>query len=150
MTNGKNQRRDQRGKGQEQIDPIIARIQKVNSFSEIKAEEYALPKGFAERIARGERDMKTAQLRKFFTKIKNLEKKLQGKSKNETLSNEFKNEVYLIIPELAYSKSRGLIKQGFFEIITTAIRDKLKTVDDFRNFSRFMTAIVAYKKAQGG
>jgi CRISPR-associated protein Csm2 len=145
MSNGKKpdyQKKDQ------QKNPVIERIQQVKSFSEIKVEEYALPGGFAEEIARREKDMKTAQLRKFFTKIKNLEKKLQGK--NETLSNDFKNEVYLIIPELAYSKGRGLIKQEFFEIITTAIKDKLKTVDDFRNFSRFMTAIVAYKKAQGG
>lgn len=147
MANGRRDRGHQR---QEQEDPILARIKQVRSFVEIKPNEYAIPGKFAEEIAMREKDMKTAQLRKFFTKIKNLEKKLQGKSKDELLGEEFKNEVYLIIPELAYSKGRGLIKQGFFEIIVTAIKDKLQTVNDFRNFSRFVTAIVAYKKAHGG
>lgn len=135
---------------QESKDPILARIEQVKSFKEIKPNEYAIPGKLAEEIAKRERDMKTAQLRKFFTKIKNLEKKLRGNNKDETLSEEFKNDVYLIIPELAYSKGRGLIRQGFFQIIVTAIKDKLNTVDDFRNFSRFITAIVAYKKARGG
>jgi CRISPR type III-A-associated protein Csm2 len=160
MTNGTRfdrQRKDRKDKGQEHKDSILARIEQVQSFREITPEEYATIGGFAEQIVLKDmkREMKTTQLRKFFTKIKNLESKLKGQKKEEQLSNEFKNEVYMILPELAYSKARGLIYQGFYEIITTVIRSKdnkskLNTVDDFRNFSKFMTAIVAYKKLHGG
>jgi CRISPR type III-A-associated protein Csm2 len=160
MANGRKsdqQRREQHDRGQQQQDSILAEIEKVQSFSEITAEKYATPGGFADQIAEHsmKKEMKTTQLRKFFTKIKNLESKLKGQKKEEQLSNEFKNEVYMILPELAYSKARGLIYQGFYEIITTVIRSKdnkskLNTVDDFRNFSKFMTAIVAYKKLHGG
>jgi CRISPR type III-A-associated protein Csm2 len=165
MANGRKsdqQRREQHDRGQQQQDSILAEIEKVQSFSEITAEKYATPGGFADQIAEHsmKKEMKTTQLRKFFSKVKNLETKLKGKKKEELLSNEFMNDMYMILPELAYSKARGLIKKDFYEIITTIIRSKekqsnqykskLKTVEDFRNFSKFMTAIVAYKKLHGG
>ena len=127
-------------------DILLNRIRQVQSFKEIEPSEYTMPGGFAEQLAKSERKMKTAQLRKFFTKVKNIERGLKGKK--EELDQATKDELYLIIPELAYAVGRDeLVTRRFFNIVTTVIKDKLKSVDDFRNFSRFMTALVAYKKA---
>jgi len=139
MANG---RRDQR---QQQQDPILTRIEGVNSFSEIKTSEFALPDGFAQQIARSERKMKTTQLRKFFSKIKNIENKVH---RDKQLNDDIMKDLYLIVPELTYALGRELITRNFFRIITTIIKDKIKSVDDFDNFSRFMTALVAYRKVE--
>jgi len=131
----------------DEISDFENKAKQVDYSKEIKPSEYAIPGGFAELLARSERKMKTAQLRKFFTKVKNIEKRLKGK-KGE-LDEATKDELYLIVPELAYAVGRDeLVTRRFFNIVTTIIKDKLKSVDDFRNFSRFMTALVAYKKAE--
>lgn len=142
---GPPQRESGGGRGDE--DALLNRIRQVQFFKEIKPVEYTIPGGFAEQLARNERKMKTAQLRKFFTKVKNIEKGLKGK-KGE-LDGATKDELYLIIPELAYAVGREeLVTRRFFNIVTTIIKDKLNSIDDFRNFSRFITALVAYKKAE--
>lgn len=149
MVNGK--RFEQQKQRQENNnDPILIAIQKARSFSEIKPEQYALPGGFAEQLAKSEKKMKTTQLRKFFSKIKNIENSLKGK-KGE-LDEITRNQLYLIIPELTYARGRLLITPKFFDIITTIIKNKIRNVDDFTNFSRFITALVAYRKVeeQGG
>lgn len=133
----------QKGK---QENEILEKIKELGSFKDLKPEEFALPGKMADRIAQADRRMKTSQLRKFFTKIKNIEKKLKGKS---ALEEDLKNEMYMIVPELAYALGRELIGKDSYDTIATIIKEKIRSKEDFINFSRFMTAIVAYKKKGG-
>ena len=143
------QDRKHRKQGGGSVKAVLSRVKQLGSFNELKPGEYAVPDGFADKVARNEKKMKTTQLRKFFSKIKNLERELKGRGNREVLDDGFKSRMYLLLPELAYSKGRQLINEDFFDLITIIVKDKLKTVGDFKNFANFMTAIVAYKKAHG-
>jgi CRISPR type III-A-associated protein Csm2 len=143
MPNGKGGSQEDR-----ELERIRERIKKLENFKDLKPEEYALPRGIADILAKNENKMKTAQLRKFFAKIKNIENKLRGKKDLDTLDEKVKNEMYMIVPELTYAWGRDLIDKYFFCIVTTIIPDQIKSVEDFKNFSRFMSALVAYRKVE--
>jgi len=128
---------------------IMQRIGTCHSFSEIEAQDFAPPEQWAESIAKNQlgKDMKTTQLRKVFTSIKQMELKAKGKKDDEAFNDP---SLYMMLPHLAYAKARGFIKQGFYSLIKTVIGDgnnsKIRSVGDFKRFAEFMTAIVAYHK----
>ncbi len=122
-------------------------LEKIESFSELKIEDFAPPGKLADSIAE-KKDMKATQLRKVFTTIKQIDLKLKGEKDDEKEFND--PALYMLLPQLAYAKARRFISDDFYELIKTIIGDgqkgKIKKVKDFRRFVEFMTAIVAYHK----
>jgi len=142
--------KDIKGKNvnEEKVKGIIEQIRDKSSFSIVTIKEFAPPDAWAECIARYlGRDMKTTQLRKVFTQIKAMELKIKGQNEEEPFND---HDLYMLIPYLAYAKARDFIKDKFYDLIKIIIGDgergKIRTVADFRRFSDFMTAVVAYHK----
>lgn len=131
------------------MDGIINTIKGKNSFSDIAVTEFAPPGRWADEIAKDHlgKEMKTTQLRKVFTAIKQMDLKVRGKKDDEIFND---NALFMLVPQLAYAKARGFINKDFYELMKTIIGDeqsgKIKKVKDFKRFSEFMTAIVAYHK----
>lgn len=131
------------------MDQIISAINGKGSFGEIAVTEFAPADKWADVIAKHYlgKEMKTTQLRKVFTIIKQMDIRVKGKKDTDPFDDP---ALYMMVPHLAYAKARGFIKSEFYELIKTIIGDgksgKIKKVKDFKRFSEFMTAIVAYHK----
>lgn len=116
----------------------------------LKPEEYAVPNGWADQIARESKKVKTAQLRKFFNEIKRLH--LQTKSQKDI--NKVKSELIKIIPELIFAKGRDVITPDFYNLLEASILKnengkmvcRFTEYEEFENFVSFLEAIVAYHK----
>lgn len=118
------------------------------TFSQIRVEEFAPDGKWAYQIAEFlGRDMKITQLRKVFNTLKQIELDLKGKNAEDPFNNP---KLYMLVPQLAYARERGLIKKDFYSLLRNIIGDgdstKIKTVGDFFRFVDFMTSIVAYHK----
>lgn len=118
------------------------------TFSTISVEAFAPDGKWAYHIAKFlGRDMKITQLRKVFNTLKQIEIDLKGKEKDDPFQNP---KLYMLVPQLAYARARGLIEQDFYNLLRKVIGDanttKIKTVGDFNRFVDFMTSIVAYHK----
>jgi len=126
------------------INKIKDLIEEKESFKEVTIKEFALPDGWANKIAEDlGNKMKTAQLRKVFNSIKLMEQKI----KDENKQNKFDDpNLYMLLPHLAYAKGKKLIPNEFYELMKVIISNKIKTIGDFERFCEFMTAIVAYHK----
>lgn len=131
------------------MQKVIEGIKGKKTFSEVTIKEFAPAGKWADTVAGGMKKMKTAQLRKLFTSIKQIERKVQGKEDAAPFEGA---EIYMLVPHLAYAKARDLITGDFFDLIKTIIGNgdkengKIDTVGDFRRFVEFMTAVVAYQK----
>jgi len=121
------------------------------SESNFKPKDYAVPNGYAdkiaEEIANTKEEMKVTQLRKLFTKIKNIQNKIKT---NEDV-NKYANEIAFILPELAYARGRRLITEDFYVLIKSCLLNnqnqiRLASKLEFDNFVKFLEAILAYYK----
>lgn len=136
------------------IEGVIQKIKQPNfTFSQLDTEYFAPINGAAYAVAvkmvknKEKRRLKITQLRKLFAEIKRLERELKGKKDDEPLQGQFYDQLWLLQPELAYAKGRNLIDADFFELMRKSlVKEKLRTVADFRRFSQFLTAVVAYSK----
>lgn len=128
------------------MNEIIKAIQTKGSFGDIGVKEFAPPGKWADDIAKGQ-EMKTTQLRKVFNSIKQMEVKVKGKNEEESFDDQ---TLYMMVPHMAYAKARGFIKPEFYDLFKNIIGDgqsgMIRKVKDFKRFSEFMTAIVAYHK----
>ena len=128
------------------MQQISSAIKAKGSFGDVAVIEFAPPEKWADTIAK-DQDMKTTQLRKVFTSIKQIELRVKGEDDEKDFND---SSLFMLVPHLAYAKARGFIKADFYELIKTIIGNgqngKIKKVKDFRRFSEFMTAIVAYHK----
>jgi CRISPR-associated protein Csm2 len=157
------QKQDEEKHEHEYTKEIAKKIREGQSLASVlKPEEFAKPCGYAEKIVEelGNK-LKTSQLRKIFTEIKNIyeaQKKKTASSKDESKKDESKDEkikdeikvrIYLLYPKLAYAKGRGLMPDAFYELLNACL-DKLvekgSKEEDFESFFQFITAIVAYSK----
>lgn len=138
------------------IQEVIEKIKKPDfTYSQLKPEEFAPAPdkqgkegGIAYIIAK-QTEMKITQLRKLFAEIKQIERELKGRKEEGNLEGIYPR-LWLLHPELAYARGRGLIDEKFYELMILSLsRDKLGTVKDFFRFSEFITAIFAYKKYVG-
>lgn len=135
-----------------QNDPIkemISEIRGAKTLKEVFApEEYALPNGWAHKTAKrlSKQAMNSNQLRKIFTQLKSIEEKV-ARNKNNELTDAQKNEILLIMPQIAYAKGRDLIPWEFYNLMRECITPKkIKDRDDYKSFVNFYTAVVAYSK----
>jgi CRISPR-associated protein Csm2 len=129
------------------VRTIIAEIKSKRTLSEVfLPEKYALPNGWAQETAQNlinsnETSMKTTQLRKIFTELKNIEDKI---NKDKSLDNHI-NEIILIMPQVAYAMGRKVVTKDFYDLMSACINlDKIKSKEDYSAFVKFFTAIIAY------
>lgn len=132
---------------------VIDQLRKPGSLSQLlDPEQFAEPEKVADQLADGfikdkSAELKPTQLRRVFHALKQKERKFRLKSEGDVLEPNDKKEIYLLLPELAYARGRGLIPQNFYELMRLCLStDKLKTIGDFRRLVQFVTAILAYHK----
>ncbi len=138
---------------QNELKNIISKIEEANSLKEIfKPEEYALPRGWAETVSKvlikgnKKEGMNNNQLRKIFTQLKGIETQLK---QNEEKFDKYKNNIFLIMPQVAYAFGRNVITKEFYNLMKACIKpNKIKAPKDYYCFVSFFTAIVAYFKAE--
>lgn len=116
-------------------------------FSKLDEEEFIKPGGIGEAIAKG-LQFKRTQLRKYFNEIKDLKKAIKSFQTKDGKVDDKKIGIRIIslIPKLAYSTSRKLIDEEFYEfikILLENLREDL-TQDNFAKFELIFEAIIAY------
>ena len=123
-------------------------ISRLDKLSDLEVKKYADTGGYADVIAKVNKNLKTTQLRKFFGAIRSREKKADSWEKIEA-------DFYLLKPQLANARGRDLIPPKFYDIMMT-IMDRVDRGDDaeklenFRVFVSFLESIVAYHKFHHG
>ena len=131
---------------------VQQKIEKCNTLKDINIKEFIdEDTGFAHDIVKDKRvvgnrskNLKTAQLRKFFGALKKMEHKDSWE--------EIEPDFYLLKPRMAVAKGRGNIPGDFFNVIMATMA-KVDNVDDdeikmenFNLFVKFFEAIIAYHK----
>ncbi|MBE7546934.1 MAG: type III-A CRISPR-associated protein Csm2 [Planctomycetia bacterium] len=126
------------------IKDVMDHLNGLETLSKLVAENYALEGGIANRIAEKKGNMKFTQIRKFFGHIKKIEKTIKDKEDNEPIDME---ELYLLMPELAYGYGREVISKDFYDVMKICIAtNKIKKVIDFKRFVELLSAVIAYHK----
>lgn len=130
------------------IQDVGAHIsQRIGTMKELAAEDFAPEGGAADVVAKelmGGADMKFTQLRKFFGQVKRMERNYRGRDPATPLP---MDDLYLLLPDLAYARGRGLITPDFYSLMRTCIAQaKMRTVADLRQFAKFLEAVIAYHK----
>ncbi|MCG2828253.1 type III-A CRISPR-associated protein Csm2 [Methanothermobacter sp. K4] len=126
------------------IEDVKRDINTLEKLSDLEVKKYADTGGYADIIARANKNLKTTQLRKFFGAIRNMEKNADSWKNIEA-------DFYLLKPQLANARGRDLIPKGFYDIMMS-IMDKVDRGDDkekiknFKVFVSFLESIVAYHK----
>lgn len=160
MSNGKG-RNQQKKQSSNAIHELINEIKKANSLKEVFIpEKYALPGGWADRIAaiiiddnkkkkdtnKKKASMNSNQLRKIFTQLKTIKDEVD-KNEENNLTNEQKNKILLLMPQIAYARGRDLISESFYNLLKECISPKkIIDKDDYKSFVKFYEAVVAYSK----
>lgn len=131
------------------IDEVKKKIQAAKNFSDFDPEYFAKENGAAHIVAVDvKQKMKVTQLRKFFGHIKKIQAKYKGKNDEDRVE---KNELYLLLPELAYALGRNLISPNFYELMKLSLgTSKIEKVKDFHRFIEFLSAVLAYHKMEKG
>lgn len=109
--------------------------------SVLTAEKIFLPQsGYAFKIAQEiHGDIDTTQLRKIFDMIKKVESIEDFDTK--------RNNLYMVVPQVAYSCGRKICPEKFYNIIAACItKETLKDDNDVKTFIDLIESIVAYKK----
>lgn len=141
--NFKKNKKGNRNKNKNVNDEIIKRLEDINQLSDLSIKEIADENGYADKVAKGSKKLKTNQLRKFFNAVKLIEQK--------TSWDEIEPEFYLLKPKLAVAVGRKVVPEPFYDFMMKMMskvdvgseEDKLK---NFKVFVDFFESIVAYHK----
>jgi CRISPR-associated protein Csm2 len=136
------------------VEEILDKIGKLNMLKDLDIKSIADEDGYADKIAHTLRNMKTAQLRRFFGAIKLIERTIEEENP-EKAWDEVEAEFYLLKPKIAYAKGRKLIPDEFYQVLKVSLnkinigtnKDK---IENFKRFVKFLESIVAYHKFYGG
>ncbi|MFZ2071655.1 MAG: type III-A CRISPR-associated protein Csm2 [Halobacteriota archaeon] len=146
-----NKRRDD-FRQETEIEKIIQKIGNLQNLSQLDEKDIAEEGGYAEQIAKARevKDLKTTQLRKFFSEIKVNERKLKEKGWDG-----IKADFYMMRPNLAYAKARKLVPDPFFKLINACMKqvdkgDDEQKKENYKRFVQFLEAIIAYHKYYHG
>ncbi len=124
-------------------------IKEINSGGKLAhiltIEKINLPDGYAYKIAseymgkgQGEK-LNTNQLRKYFQQIQSVV--------DLNSFNEKRNELFKVLPNIAYAAGRGVCPGQFYRLMEACIsKNTLVDDEDIQAFVDFLTAIVAYYK----
>ncbi|WP_457567070.1 type III-A CRISPR-associated protein Csm2 [Desulfurobacterium sp.] len=130
------------------IEELTGRIkaEKGKKLTQILTDEEILKPGkFADKIASDlelKKKFKTAQLRKVFDKVKEIERAIER-------GEDYKSKILELYPKLAYSTGRGLMPKNFFKLLTLLLEKAEKNKEDAKMVVKLITAIVAYSKLYG-
>jgi CRISPR-associated protein Csm2 len=118
----------------------------IIKLSELDEEEFIQPEGLCEAISIG-LQFKRAQLRKFFSEIKNIKADLQKANPDDTNRN-IGVRLIAVIPKLAYSQGRGLIDEEFYVFMKKLIQNLRNELnkENFKKFDQIFEAIIAYHR----
>ncbi|NPV86942.1 MAG: type III-A CRISPR-associated protein Csm2 [Anaerolineae bacterium] len=132
------------------IDNVIAEIRKLGSMSALQPQTFAEEGGYADKVAQDSKDkLKPTQLRKVFTEVKQIRRKLERECRTEAdWSQPFdRTDLLRLMPVLAYSQARGLLPKEVYELFKLIFsKEKLKTNRDFERTADFLEAVLAYHK----
>jgi CRISPR-associated protein Csm2 len=118
----------------------ISKIKALTTMQHLKAEEFCCEDGCAHGPVKEFKDkLKPTQLRKVFNDLIAIE--LRRKAKGEFR----RDDLFLILPKLAYAYGRKLIPEDFYSLMKHCI-DRVKDVEDFDRFIEYIRAIMAYHK----
>lgn len=139
------QKRDDNKSKYKSISELIEKIKSSKKLCNVLTiEEVNLPERASYKIAEElKSNLKTNQLRKIFEQIKDCEQFLPDIEKT-------RNEMYKVLPLMAYAVGRDNCPKEFFELMQACINSKsLQTEEDIKRLIEFLTAIVAYVKYFG-
>lgn len=145
----RNRGRGNRGGRSDEIGEITSKIQSLNKLSDMSVKDFADEGGYADIVAKNSRNLKTNQLRKFFSAVRVMEQK-------ENLSwQEVEAEFYLLKPQLAVASGRKNIPKNFYNLIMAVMRkvdvgNDDEKLENFKIFIQFFESIVAYHKFHHG
>ncbi|MDR7666819.1 type III-A CRISPR-associated protein Csm2 [Methanosarcina sp. Z-7115] len=149
------ERSDNRGRSDNnEIGKILDEIGKLEMLKDLSIKLIADENGYADKIAHTLRNMKTAQLRRFFGAIKLIERTIEEEN-SEKAWDEVEAEFYLLKPKIAYAKGRKLIPEEFYQVLKVSL-NKINVgtnedkIENFKRFVKFLESIVAYHKFYGG
>lgn len=134
-----------------EVDNVIKRIKNGGKLSStLSIEDLNLPNKAAHLIgktfSKGRTDkevLNTNQLRKYFDQIKAVELIDDF--------NEAKNNLFKILPHVAYAVGRDVCPRKFYDLLEACISNKsLQDEKDIETLVNFMSSIVAYSKLEGG
>ena len=136
----------QRDDSRQKIKEIIQKIDNLQNLSQLDEKEIAEEEGYAERVAEEVRNLKTTQLRKFFSEIKANERELKEKGWKS-----IEGRFYMTRPNLAYAKARKLVPDQFFKLVDACMKqvdkgDDERKKENYKRFVQFLEAIIAYHK----
>jgi len=120
---------------------------KANLHEELKIDDAI---EYAEVIAKDMRTVKNHQLRRFFTAVKNIQKKVIDLSDDDPFPPEEYAELQMLRPQLAnavgrLSRSEKVAMQNLLDILQPVFKT-VKKNGDFVRFVNFFESIVAYHK----
>ena len=137
--------KDSKNSKYEYTEQLIEKIKlSSNLCNVLTIEEVNLPNRASYKVANEiKSNLKTNQLRKVFESIKGCEQYLPDVVK-------VRNEMYQVLPLIAYAVGRENCPREFFELMQVCINSKaLQTSEDIKRLIEFLTAIVAYVKFFG-
>lgn len=137
-----------------EIGKILDEIGKLEMLKDLSIKLIADEDEYADKIAHTLRNMKTAQLRRFFGAIKLIERTIEEEN-SEKAWDDVEAEFYLLKPKIAYAKGRKLIPEEFYQVLKVSLNkvnigtneDK---IENFKRFVKFLESIVAYHKFYDG
>lgn len=147
--NYQNRGRGKQGGRNNEIGEITEKIKSLNKLSDMSVKDFADEGGYADIVAKNSRNLKTNQLRKFFSAVRVMEQK-------ENLSwQEVEAEFYLLKPQLAVASGRKNIPKNFYNLIMAVMRkvdvgNDDEKLENFKIFIQFFESIVAYHKFHHG
>lgn len=98
--------------------------------------------------------LKTGQIRNFYSSITRMRTDLANKGENENYMDGLKRDITMLKPKLAYAAGRQkAVRANFYPVMKEAIDGVIKSGYSeaaFENFFMFAESIVAYHKFHGG
>ncbi len=127
------------------IEQIKQRLSGLKAMRELKAQDFAEEDGLAASLAWSVKDeLKPTQLRKVFHQIKDIRRTVEREEREKPFD---RAKVAMVMPLLAYGVGRDLIPKDFYEIMQICFgRERCSTIDDFKQASDFLEAVMAYHK----
>lgn len=105
--------RNNRQNENENYNDVTNRIKSLNQLSDLSIKDIADEGGYADKVAKGSKQLKTNQLRKFFGAVRLIEQK--------TTWDEIEPEFYLLKPKLAVAVGRGNVPKAFYNFMMAAM-----------------------------
>ncbi|HII91642.1 MAG TPA: type III-A CRISPR-associated protein Csm2 [Methanosarcina sp.] len=148
----RNSNRERSGSGE--VQTVVYEIGQLKMLKDLDIKLMADEKGYADKIAHTLKNMKTAQLRRFFGAIKKIERTIQEENSEKAWS-DVEAEFYLLKPKIAYAKGRKLIPDEFYQVLKVSLNkidigSNEEKIENFKRFVKFLESIIAYHKFYGG